>query len=187
MRHILLSTTLVLGMGFWACSDDTTPTSDTKATTVDKGATTTDKAVTQTDKAKTDTKSTDIKVTTDIKITTDVASGACTNAADLTLLDTADKQAGVKTKATTCAMGCLADANPGTCSAACVKKDTGLSDGCSACYATVIVCTITNCVNFCAAAPSSADCVNCQNGKDPSTTHVDCVTPFYACTGLPKQ
>ena len=149
MNRILIPVFLIAGLFIVACSDD------------DKPVPTTDSAIA--DKA----------------ITTETAptAGACTNAADFALLDSATKQDGVKGKATACGLKCISDADPGKCATTCVVKDTGLSSACSACYVGIIMCSMTNCLADCATDPSSKACTDCM-------TKNNCYTKFYTCTGL---
>lgn len=79
-------------------------------------------------------------------------------------------------EATTCGLGCLGDDDPGACSGACVADATGLSAGCSGCYANTVVCSIQNCLAPCSADPSSEACTTCQ-------TDAGCIDDFNACTG----
>ena len=104
------------------------------------------------------------------------ATNQCTNDDDLAKIEAGDPNGA----ATTCGLGCLANADPATCSMDCVTKETGLSEGCSGCYVETIVCTIDNCVGDCAVDPSSDACTSCQNTAG-------CIERFYACSGLPQS
>lgn len=107
------------------------------------------------------------------------AEGACTNAEDGPLLDTAEKRDAVAASAQTCGLGCLQDADPGACSATCVADDTGLSTECSACYAGIVLCSIQNCLAACSADPTSQECAQCQADN--------CLEDFYTCSGLTPE
>ncbi len=95
----------------------------------------------------------------------------CQNEADQTILEAG----GVTDAAQTCGLGCLGDADPGSCAGACVAEETGLSEGCAGCYAGVVVCSIENCLASCAADPDSAACASCQAEN--------CLADYYVCTG----
>ena len=99
----------------------------------------------------------------------------CTSDADMAIIGggTVD----VTAEATTCGMGCLSDADPGTCSVTCLTGSTGVSDGCAGCYAASVVCTIDKCVGQCAIDPASEECMTCR-------TENGCISDFFACSGL---
>jgi len=99
---------------------------------------------------------------------------ACINEADLAVLQ-GDPEVGAKIK--TCAMNCLADADPGTCATDCIVADTGLSGGCAGCYAGTFMCSVSNCLTQCMADPDPEPCVICQAEF--------CAADFLACTGIP--
>ena len=104
------------------------------------------------------------------------ATNQCTGDDDLAKIQAGDPNGA----ATTCGLGCLANADPATCSMECVTTETGLSEGCAGCYVETIVCTIDNCVGECATDPLSEDCTTCQNAAG-------CIERFYACSGLPQS
>lgn len=99
--------------------------------------------------------------------------GACLNEADQTILETVD----VTGEAQTCGLGCLGDADPGTCAGECVATETGLSEDCAGCYSGIVVCSIDNCLASCAADPSSEACTTCQAEN--------CLEDFNLCVGTP--
>ncbi len=97
------------------------------------------------------------------------AAGACTNAADKTILDSGK----VQDATTTCAMQSMGDA---TKAAACVKTQTGLSDGCSTCFAGILSCTFKNCLSSCMGGKTPA-CDQCMIDKG-------CNADFGVCAGV---
>jgi hypothetical protein len=106
------------------------------------------------------------------------AEGACTNAADDALLDK-DRQ-GIEDKATQCGVGCIGVEDAVGCAKPCITKKTGLSDGCSQCYANMVDCTIQNCVGVCVADPYCEECKKCE-------WDMGCYDKFYACSGMPPK
>jgi hypothetical protein len=105
--------------------------------------------------------------------------GACTNADDGALLATPEQRDAVTASATDCGIGCLGDDDVATCSVTCLVGATGLSVGCSACYAGMVGCSKDNCLAECLADPSGDACATCQ-------TDAGCFIDFYACSGLPE-
>ena len=158
MNRILIIASVIVGLFIIGCSDDDVPVSKDSAVVEEQG----------TKEQGTKEQGTKEQGT---------ATGACTNATDMKLLDSAAKQTAIKGKATTCGLGCTTDPDPKKCASACVVKATGLSTGCSACYAGIIKCTIDNCLTDCASDPNSKACTDCM------TTN-KCYTAFYTCSGL---
>ncbi len=114
-----------------------------------------------------DTGPQDTGTTTDISAPDDTAAaGACTNAADKTILDSGK----VQDATTNCAMQSMGDA---TKAAACVQKATGLSDGCSTCFAGILSCTFKNCLTNCMGGQTPA-CSQCMADKGCNATFTDC-------------
>lgn len=109
----------------------------------------------------------------DVEADAELGEGACTNEADLAILGAIDSEA----VATTCAMGCVAEAAPAACTDACIATETGLSAPCVACFVALVTCIIDNCVGLCAVAPDGAECDACRREH--------CVPAFTACSGLP--
>ncbi len=106
----------------------------------------------------------------DTGATTDTAaSGACTNDADKTILASGK----VQDATTTCAMQSMGDATKAT---ACVKTQTGLSDGCSGCFAIILSCTFKNCLTSCMGGKTPA-CDQCMIDKG-------CNDQFTTCAGV---
>jgi hypothetical protein len=99
--------------------------------------------------------------------------GACTNATDCPKVESGE----IRMAAQTCGLGCLTDADPGTCAVTCIVKETSATPGCSACYAGLVKCASEMCLAECAAAPSSAACNQCQIDKG-------CRSTFDQCSGL---
>ena len=105
--------------------------------------------------------------------------GACTNADDGALLATEELRDAVTAAATDCGIGCLGEDDVGACSVACLVAGTGLTVGCSACYAGMVGCSKDNCLAECLQDPSGDACATCQ-------TDAGCFIDFYACSGLPE-
>lgn len=61
-----------------------------------------------------------------------------------------------------CATRCLAQYN---CANACVKRELGLTEECSACFASNVVCGASKCMVECISDHSSEECMNCYNEK----------------------
>ena len=97
------------------------------------------------------------------------AAGACTNSADETILASGK----VQDATTTCAMQSMGDATKAT---ACVKAQTGLSDGCSGCFAVILSCTFKNCLTSCMGGKTPA-CDQCMIDKG-------CNDEFTTCAGV---
>ena len=103
----------------------------------------------------------------------------CQNDADLAILGL-DGGAAAKTAATDCAMGCIAEPTVEeivACANPCVVENTGLTEGCSACYTAIIACTIINCLGECVADSEAPECTACM-------TDSGCYDAFYTCTGM---
>lgn len=98
------------------------------------------------------------------------ASGACTNAADLAVIQdpAKDIQGGVGT----CAKDNLA-AEPATLD--CIKG-LGLSAECAACFDGTVQCIFMNCLNDCLADQNSQACIDCRA--------MNCDPEFAMCSGL---
>jgi len=102
----------------------------------------------------------------------------CLGDADLAILDP-DGGAAVKAAATNCAMGCIAEPTVEeivVCANPCVITDTGLTEGCSACYTGIIACTIINCLADCVADSEAPECLACMDASG-------CYAAFYTCSG----
>ena len=179
MKFRILCTLSLLVLA--ACSDDeeTKTGTDTGAdtTVADTG---TDTTVEDTGTADTtvdtgtDTTGEDTGTATTVDTGTDTGgptTDLCQNEADQAIVDAG----GVTDAAQSCGLGCLGDADPGSCSADCVATETGLSNACAGCYAGVVVCSIENCLAPCAANPDSDACTSCQQ--------TNCLPEYYACTG----
>jgi hypothetical protein len=103
----------------------------------------------------------------------DAAAGMlCDNDADIALIEAG----GVTGAAQDCGLGCLGDEDASLCSSRCVLENTGVTAGCSTCYADTVVCSIENCLAPCAADPTSSACGSCQLGF--------CIDDFNFCSGL---
>ena len=64
------------------------------------------------------------------------------------------------TKLDKCATRCLAQYN---CANACVKRELGLTNECSSCFANNVVCAATKCMSECLSDHSSEKCLTCNN------------------------
>lgn len=127
---------------------------------------------TKTDSAGTDAVSTDVaKDVSSEDVKSDVAtkSGACTNDADMAIVQSQDlngiagdcfKSSGLDAKKTT----------------ACIKQKTGLSDGCVVCFSGVVDCGFQKCMMDCISDSSAPGCTTCL-GKN-------CKPTFDTCSGL---
>ena len=94
--------------------------------------------------------------------------GACTNPADQKIVDS-----GVVAKSTEkCALASFGDAKKAS---ECIKKETGLSDGCVTCFADLLSCTFAKCI---------ADCMGGQTPKCDACLAKNCNASFTTCSGL---
>lgn len=95
--------------------------------------------------------------------------GACTNAADMTVLGMIDVEMVV---------GDCAEMNfgmePGTKD--CITMQTGLSEPCVTCFDNIVQCSVSMCFAECAFSPDSQACIDCRNRK--------CTPAFVMCSGL---
>ncbi|MFS8064906.1 MAG: hypothetical protein ACMG6S_00915 [Byssovorax sp.] len=96
--------------------------------------------------------------------------GACTNQADLGIIQTKD----VKKIAEDCGKMNLG-MEPATKN--CIKMGTALSDPCVTCFDDIVQCVVAKCFNQCFADPGSAACKTCRE--------TNCNPAFAACSGLP--
>ena len=99
--------------------------------------------------------------------------GACTNETDCPLV----KSGKLRDTTQVCGQGCLQDMDPATCTVTCVVMETGATQGCSVCYASLAKCAIDECLAQCAADPTTAGCNQCQIDKG-------CRSTFDECSGL---
>lgn len=96
------------------------------------------------------------------------ASGTCSNDADKTIIASGSVDKAV----TDCAMSSMGDAAKAT---PCIKKATGLSDGCVTCFAGALSCTFSKCL------------MDCMGGNTPSCAACrakNCDAAFTTCSGL---
>jgi hypothetical protein len=100
-------------------------------------------------------------------------SGACTNAADTTVLS--DPNTDINKTVGDCAQSGLGQ-EPQTLD--CLKA-AGLTDACTQCFDDTVHCVMDNCLSQCIAGSSSPACTDCR------VTHCD--PPFNACSGLMPQ
>lgn len=97
-----------------------------------------------------------------------VLSGSCTNPADQAIIDSGAVSKAVET----CAMSSFGDAAKAT---PCIKKETGLSDGCVTCFSNLLSCTFKSCM------------MDCIGGKTPACDACmakNCNSAFTKCSGL---
>lgn len=97
-----------------------------------------------------------------------VVSGSCTNPADQAIIDSGAVSKAVET----CAMSSFGDAAKAT---PCIKKETGLSDGCVTCFSNLLGCTFKSCMMDCIGGKTPA-CDACMASK--------CNKAFTTCSGL---
>jgi hypothetical protein len=97
-----------------------------------------------------------------------VVGTACTDSADMMLIDTTDVTGAVGD----CAMMTFA-AEPGLMD--CIVRDTGLTAECSGCYDQSVHCVFMHCLGMCAGGDSPA-CTACRM--------TNCDPAFAACSGL---
>ncbi len=101
-----------------------------------------------------------------------MATGACTNAADVAVAQSKD----VKKIAQDCGTSKLGQ-EPATKD--CIKTGTGLSDGCVTCFDAIVQCVVMKCLAQCASDPNSAACNTCRD--------TNCNPAFVTCSGLPSN
>ena len=171
--------TLVAMFGLAGCGSSDDDNNTTEDTTVEEDNTVeTDLAETdlvETDLVETDLVETDLVEDDMVEDDTVVATGACTNDADLGILAT--DRPNVEAKAQECGLGCLNDTDPVACSVPCITEVYALTDECAACYGATIACTIERCVAECIADPAAEPCTTCQVEKG-------CIDEFLTCSGL---
>ena len=95
--------------------------------------------------------------------------GACTNAADMTIVMSKDLGKIVGD----CAQSKLG-MEPATKD--CIKMGTGLSDPCVTCFDDTVGCVFKNCLGECIGGSGSQACTDCRAAK--------CDPAFVACSGL---
>jgi hypothetical protein len=101
-----------------------------------------------------------------------MAMGACTNAADLGIVQTKD----VKTITADCGKANIGqDAKV----KACIKMGTNLSDPCVTCFADTVSCVVNKCLMQCITDTNSQACKDCRA--------TNCDPAFVACSGLPSN
>ena len=98
-----------------------------------------------------------------------VMSGACTNSMDTAILGMIDVQKVIGG----CAQMTFGQ-EPATKD--CIKKNTGLSDGCTTCFDAIIGCTIMHCIMQCISDSAAPACVMCRD--------TNCNPAFATCSGL---
>ncbi|MBK8259331.1 MAG: hypothetical protein IPK82_42590 [Polyangiaceae bacterium] len=96
--------------------------------------------------------------------------GACTNDADLAIVQDPNKP--IADAVNDCAQMNFGQ-EPGTLN--CIKG-LGLSDGCAQCFDDTVQCVVMNCLNQCLSDPNSQACTDCRAQF--------CDGPFAMCSGL---
>jgi hypothetical protein len=99
--------------------------------------------------------------------------GTCQNEQDCPSVTSGD----ARESAQLCGQGCLQDPDPGMCAVGCIVMETGMTTGCSACYAGVVGCAFDNCLDQCNPNAASEECTQCQ-------IDAGCRADFDACSGL---
>lgn len=94
---------------------------------------------------------------------------ACANTADEAIVGSSN----VPMTSDNCALSNIGDA---TATTTCVVEMTGLSAGCSGCFADASICALSECLAQCAADPSSQACADCKAAQ--------CEPAFTDCSGL---
>ncbi|MEO7329482.1 MAG: hypothetical protein ABI193_12940, partial [Minicystis sp.] len=100
------------------------------------------------------------------------AGGACTNEADLAIVQSKDVAAIVGK----CGQDNLGG-EPKTKD--CIKAMTGLSDPCVVCFDDTVQCVVAKCFGECIADANSQPCKDCRKAN--------CDPAFEACSGLPSS
>lgn len=99
--------------------------------------------------------------------------GACQNDDDCPIVETGT----AREEAQDCGLDCQTDPDPGMCAVGCIVRETGLTAGCSACYAGLVGCVAENCLAQCSNDPDADQCVECQIDEG-------CRSTFDTCSGL---
>ena len=102
-----------------------------------------------------------------------LSEGACTNPADLFVLQTID----VSGLVFDAGLACFVSADPGGCAQEKIVVDTGLTEACVGCYVEMLLCVISQCM---------ADCAPPNEGSDACSACSDeqCMPSFEPCSGL---
>lgn len=100
--------------------------------------------------------------------------GACTNTADLGIVQ--DPAKDVEGKTASCGQMNIGN-EPAT--KMCIIMQTGLSDACAQCFAATVSCVVQKCLSACIADPNAQPCTDCRK--------MNCDPAFYACSGLPEN
>ena len=98
--------------------------------------------------------------------------GACTNAADLAVIETADVAQLSQDAAFACLQGFSVDLD---CATQKIAEDSGMSMDCAYCFGEQAVCVAANCAFQCF-DPNSSSCENCRNEN--------CTPLFEPCAGI---
>jgi hypothetical protein len=112
--------------------------------------------------------------------------GPCGNDDDLAVL-AAQGEGALDATAAACGFTCNDEADSQACATTCVTDGTGLSAGCSGCFAQFAICSVWECFTECGGDATSADCVQCQlnrgcKGEFNSCAGWKCLMPMEYCT-----
>ncbi len=102
-------------------------------------------------------------------------SGSCVNTGDVAILSVA--LGDVNAALAQCGSECWVSKD---CLKPCISESTGLSGKCSACYASLVVCSVEHCLEPCGNDPGGLGCTYCQKANG-------CLGEFGKCSGLPTQ
>ncbi|MBI5532466.1 MAG: hypothetical protein HY898_07115 [Deltaproteobacteria bacterium] len=103
----------------------------------------------------------------------EAGSGACTNTADLAIIQGSTD---FQTKVGDCAKSNMG-ADPATKN--CIIQQTGISDACATCFGAEIKCAASKCMVQCIADSNSQPCKDCRAQN--------CDPAFTVCSGLPAN
>ncbi|MBU1430393.1 hypothetical protein KKF91_07530 [Myxococcota bacterium] len=110
----------------------------------------------------------------DVGVDAGAPSALCQGGEDSNII--IDETIDVIAKTVECGLGCV-ESPDGlvTCADRCIRRATGLSEPCTACYSELISCTLINCAEDCAQG-FNAPCERCQQENN-------CIEPHLVCTG----
>ena len=111
---------------------------------------------------------------TDVPDVPALGDGACTNPADVPILETGTVSGTVEE----CAMENIDAVLAGDKATVigCVKDQTGLTDGCLVCFSDLFDCTMAQCPFQCLSGTENPDCINCLTTA--------CYPSFIDCSGV---
>jgi hypothetical protein len=101
------------------------------------------------------------------------SAGACDNEDDTAALEASE--ATLSDSITSCVFMCFGQDE--ACNSNCIQGETGVSDGCAACFGTLLSCTVSNCALQCIDANGQA-CADCRaQNCDPAFTECAGIAP----------